>query len=229
VREAADWLEATQRCKRLVLVGLCSGADHSLIYAGFDRRVAGLVLLDPSIPRTRGHYLRYFGRRILQPRRWKDMKGSLGKVRARMSRLRGSSASDEAFRGQPDLDSKEVRAYLVNAYRRALEQEISFLAIFTGDREFLYNYRNQMLDALKGLVFGNRLQLEYFSGCDHTFSSEAQRNDLLDLVAVWMEKRDFVRGSCQPERASVGAPPSAGGPEPGGPAVTAPTAPSHAG
>jgi hypothetical protein len=49
-----------------------------------------------------------------------------------------------------------------------------------------------MLDALKGLSFGDRLQLEYFAGCDHTFCSESERRRLIDLIAAWMEGRRFA-------------------------------------
>jgi len=192
IREAADWLEATHGHKRLVLLGLCSGADHSLIYAGSDSRVAGLVLLDPSIPRTAGHYLRYFGHRILQSGRWRDIRGALARLVARIAGSRDHDPGDEEYQARPALDSKEVRAYLSNAYRKALDQDISFLTVFTGDRDHLYNYRNQMLDALKELSFGNRLQLEYFAGCDHTFCSESERGRLVETVAAWMEARRFV-------------------------------------
>ncbi len=192
IREAVDWLQAARGHERLVLVGLCSGADHGLIYAGSDARVAGLVLLDPSIPRTTGHYLRYFGQRILQSGRWRDVGGALGKLVARLAGSRQPDPRPEDYQARPALDSKEVRAYLSNAYRKALEQDIAFLTVFTGDRDHLYNYRNQMLDALKGLRFGNRLQLEYFAGCDHTFCSEAERGRLVKLVADWIEARKFV-------------------------------------
>src|SRR5690606_31730993 len=39
IREAADWLQATRGVDQLILVGLCSGADQGLIYAGGDPRV----------------------------------------------------------------------------------------------------------------------------------------------------------------------------------------------
>ena len=192
IREALDWLQATRGHQRLVLVGLCSGADHGLIYAGSDSRVGGLVLLDPSIPRTAKHHLRYVGQRILQSGRWRNFNGALKRLVERLAGSRRPEPPDQGYQARPPLDSKEVRAYLSNAYRKALEQDISFLTVFTGDRDHLYNYRNQMLDALKGLRFGNRLQLEYFAGCDHTFCSESERGRLVKLVADWIEARKFV-------------------------------------
>ena len=70
VREVVDWLVTARQARRIILVGLCSGADHSLVYGISDPRVCGLVLLDPSIPPTRGYYLRYFLRQLVRPQSW---------------------------------------------------------------------------------------------------------------------------------------------------------------
>ena len=114
----------------------------------------------------------------------------LGRHLGRMARRRDQKP-DDGMPASPSLESPEVRAYLTNAYRKAVEQEVSFLAVFTGDRDFLYNYRNQMLDALNGVQFGNRLQLEFFAGCDHTFCSESERGRLVRLVADWIQRQAF--------------------------------------
>ena len=52
IRDAMEWLETNKRIGKVVLFGLCSGADHSILYASSDRRVVGTILLDPNIPRT---------------------------------------------------------------------------------------------------------------------------------------------------------------------------------
>ena len=57
IRDAMEWLEASKQIRKVVLFGLCSGADHSILYASSDRRVVGTILLDPNIPRTHKYYL----------------------------------------------------------------------------------------------------------------------------------------------------------------------------
>ena len=57
IHDAMEWLEASKQIRKVVLFGLCSGADHSILYASSDRRVVGTILLDPNIPRTRKYYL----------------------------------------------------------------------------------------------------------------------------------------------------------------------------
>ena len=47
IRVILDWLEASRGHRRSILLGLCSGADHAIIYAGSDPRVVGAGLLDP--------------------------------------------------------------------------------------------------------------------------------------------------------------------------------------
>lgn len=54
----------------VALVGFCSGADNGLFVATQDTRVAGLVLFDPTVHRTRGFELRRISRRLTSPRSW---------------------------------------------------------------------------------------------------------------------------------------------------------------
>lgn len=190
VREALDWLEASRGANRFVLVGLCSGADHSLLYGGRDPRVRGLVLIDPSTPRTRQYYLRHYGPRLFRPRIWYNvMLGRHARVRRLAARLAGRDEGAAAYR--PDLQSPEVRAVLEGAYRAALSRGVQFLMAFTSGLEEQHNYREQVLDAFPGVAFGNRLRLEYFEGAEHTFTSEVHRARLLRLVVDWAGSTAF--------------------------------------
>ena len=96
VREVVDWLVTTRQARRIILVGLCSGADHSLVYGISDPRVCGLVLLDPSIPPTRGYYVRYFLRHLMRPQSWINIATGRGRCWKRLRKLVGI-AYDEAW------------------------------------------------------------------------------------------------------------------------------------
>ena len=69
VRAAMDLLEREAGVRRFVLGGICSGADDSFNIAPLEPRVAGLVLLDGVSYRTRGHKLRHYLPRLLNPLR----------------------------------------------------------------------------------------------------------------------------------------------------------------
>lgn len=194
IREILDMLQATRQVRRVVLVGLCSGADHSIIYAGTDERVVGVALMDPSIPRTLGYYVHHYGHRILGLRAWLNL--VLGRhpiwraLKRRLSPAPAVSPAEVEVRG-PSLEDPKVKAFLQNAYGRALANGVQLLAVLTSDRQRQHNYRRQLLDAFPQLPFGKQLWLEYFKECDHTFASAANRARLIGLVEAWMKATDF--------------------------------------
>lgn len=194
IREAIDWLAQARQVERVVLVGLCSGADHALLYAGRDPRVVGLVLLDPSTPRTRLYYVRHYGPRLLRPKSWYNLfAGRNARVRRLAASLSGEEG--EAVPSGPNLQSPQVRAILESAYRDALALGTHFLVALTSGAEDRHNYRDQVRDAFARVPFGDRLRTEYLRGVDHTFSTEAQRARLFRLVTEWVEGTAFSSGA----------------------------------
>lgn len=207
IRDVLDTLQATRGVQRVLLMGLCSGADHSVIYAASDPRVVGVVLLDPSIPRTRGYYLTHYSRRLLRVRTWMNI--ALGRHPVWKSLLRGRRSAEPVHRdalaaseaGAPrdmsearpavTLEHPEVRAYLEKAYGGALANGVQFLTVLTADRERQHNYRRQLLDAFPSLDFRGRLLIEYFARCDHTFSTLASQEKLVGLVKKWVGETGF--------------------------------------
>lgn len=193
IKEALDALEAARGVRRVILLGLCSGADHAAIYGGSDPRVVGLVLLDPAIPPTRRYRLRYWmwrmrwlGGRLSSPR-------STARLVSRLLRRDAADVDDEAqdIPMTPSLDSREVRDFLEQAYRRAIDSRLQMLAVFTAGRGDRHNYRTQMLEAFPNLRFGERLQLEYFDDSDHVFTSRANRARLTELLLGWIARTGF--------------------------------------
>ena len=71
-RDIDDALSLMQRegVGRLIVAGLCSGADNSLTAIARNERVAGAVLLDPFVFRTRRYYVVHYGPRLLRPAVW---------------------------------------------------------------------------------------------------------------------------------------------------------------
>ncbi|MEO8804844.1 MAG: alpha/beta fold hydrolase [Burkholderiaceae bacterium] len=192
IRDVLDALQATRQVRRFVLVGLCSGADHSVLYAGSDPRVVGVVLLDPSIPRTLRYYLRHYGIRLLRLRSWLNVVlGRHPHWHALKRRAVPMQDQPDADAQRPKLEEPEVRAFLQNAYGRALAQGVQFLAVLTGGLEQRHNQRRQLLDAFPELSFGAQLRLEYYKDSDHTFTSEANRARVIGLIEQWVQSTTF--------------------------------------
>ena len=185
IREALDSLEASRGIHKVILIGLCSGADHAIIYAAQDPRVTGVVLIDPSVPRTWRYYRNHYWGRLFRLRSWLNFATGRHVVWSRLRRSVQTYKEPKSRGAAPDLQSPQVRRFLEDVYARALAANINMLAVFTGDRESQHNYREQLLHAFPGLCFDGRLKLEYFGNTDHTFTPEADRRTLVQMIRDW--------------------------------------------
>lgn len=182
IRDALDWLEA-RGLGTFVLMGLCSGADRSLVYAARDLRVRGLILLDPTVPPTaRFLFL------LLRHRTVKAVRHNL------LATLKGAwpRASPAAPNGQlgagplAAIDRRRVKGFLEKAWTQVLANGTEALAIFTSGVQRSHNYREQLLDAFPRVEFGSRLSLHYLKGISHSLFTEEERAQCFALVIDWL-------------------------------------------
>lgn len=191
IEEVLDYLEQTKGIRRVVLVGLCSGANQALFYAANDPRVVGLVLLDLYIPRTSGYTLRHYGRRFLRLKSWRNILLGTHPVarglRGRFARLRIERELES-----PLIGRKAVQSLLEGAFNTVTARDVHILCLFTAGLEKQHNYRTQILDALPGVDFRSLLRLEYFADSDHTFSSTRNRARMINLLCDWFSTVTFA-------------------------------------
>ncbi len=90
---------------------------------------------------------------------------------------------------RPVADTPEIRGFPERAYAGACESGVQFLTVLTGDHGSQHNYREKLLDAFPRVPLKSRMQIEYHTESDHTFTAEAHRKWLLELVERWIEKR----------------------------------------
>jgi pimeloyl-ACP methyl ester carboxylesterase len=201
--EVLDWLERERGISRVVLVGLCSGADHAILYGHSDPRVAGLVLMEPSIPTTVRFYVHYILRRLIRLRSYISVAlGRSGLLRLWMGEL------FYGLRSKPDLrpaSLKELRfhKYLKQSYRNAIANGVQILAVLTNDTT-RQTYREQMFDAFPDIEFGDQLKVEFFQGTDHVFTSEKDRARLYDIVLNWMTTTQACPAQAANLRSGIG-------------------------
>jgi pimeloyl-ACP methyl ester carboxylesterase len=192
IREALDSLPSAREGDPVVLVGLCSGADHAIIYSGQDPRVTGVVLIDPSIPHTTGYYLRHYLRRAMHLESWINFvtgrSTSLGWLKA--GRRQRPEPSQNA-----DLDAPESRTFLEQMYQRSLEQGVNMLVVLTAGHQRQHNYRKQLIHAFPKLGLERKIRLEYFHSADHTFESRLERTRLISTISSWMSEGAATAGS----------------------------------
>ena len=185
VREALDWIETTSGATRVVLIGLCSGADQSVAYAHTDDRIVGLVLLDPSIPATWRHYLHYVAPRLTRIESWAHLLTFRSQTLRLWAHRNFARLGFRRKASQPPGPDQLERGNIASHYQSAVDKGIRILAVFTGEPT-RQTYREQMLEALPNVRFGDLLQLEYLARSDHTFILASDRIWLINLTLRWL-------------------------------------------
>jgi dienelactone hydrolase len=185
--EALDWLTVSCDVNEVVLIGLCAGAEIALRYGHSDKRVVGLVLLDPTIPPTARFYAHYISRRITQLRSWWSFVSGRGRIFEALSE-RARLAFGAAPAQTATAADHRIRSELEQLYLKSLDRNLKVLIVQTGGPlEGRQSYREQLFDALPNVPFQGWVSLEYFKDADHTFTSESERARLQDLVLGWIK------------------------------------------
>jgi len=188
IREVLDTLEKSNEVKKFILVGLCSGADHAVLYAHTDPRVVGLVLMDPTLPPTLRYYVHYVMQRLKNLRNWISVAtGRSGLMRLASTHLISSVRSKTALEGL-NLQNLRFSSHLAQCYRDAAARDVRMLAVFTSV-SVRHTYKQQMLDAFPEASVGGRLRLEFFPESDHLFSGEQERFRLRTVICDWLDSR----------------------------------------
>jgi pimeloyl-ACP methyl ester carboxylesterase len=188
IRDVLDSLEKTHQLNRFILVGLCSGADHAVLYGHTDARVVGLVLMDPTLPPTLRYYLYYVIQRLKNVRNWISVvTGRSGLFRLMSTHLANSVRSNTELDGLT-LQNLRFSSYLVRCYRGAATHGIRMLSVFTSV-SVRHTYKQQMLDAFPEASAGGKLRLEFFPDTDHLFSGTKERTRLRMVIAAWLDSR----------------------------------------
>jgi dienelactone hydrolase len=196
IRETLDWLETVRHASRVILIGLCSGADYAVLYGPTDPRVVGLILLDPTLPPTFRYYLKHVGPRLLRLSSWLSVATGKGHILTMLRERVASALARHGRFGPWSMQNPKVRSYVEKTYQTLVESGIEILAVFTaGPSSVRQNYREQLFDAFPNVPFEKKLRLEYFEDCDHTFVAEADRGRLTRAIMEWIDKLKISDGS----------------------------------
>lgn len=185
VSEALDWLTASCDVNEAILIGLCAGAEIALRYGHSDKRVTGLVLLDPEIPPTARFYAHYTGRRLMKLNSWWSFvrgRGLLweGLIARARSAFGATTSQSESAAGE------RIRSELEQLYSKSFERKLNVLIVVTGGA-LEGRYREQLFDAFPDIPLKGWVSLEYYRDADHTFTSEKIRAALQDLILEWIK------------------------------------------
>lgn len=186
LRAAIDaFFAAAPGMREVVLWGLCDGASAAAMYARSDRRVAGLVLLNPWVRTDDGlaratlrHYYRQrlgessFWRRLLSGRLdlVRSVKSAFGLVRAALAPASPAPALPERMHAA--LAAFGGRVMVIIGGADLTGREFCDLAAAT--------------PAWKKLLAGPRVTRHELDGADHTFSRRAWRDQVAAWTSAWV-------------------------------------------
>ena len=196
IAAAMDALQvARPEVRRVVLWGLCDGASAALLYVQRTRdpRVGGLALLNPWVrtPQTlaRATLRHYYLQRMLQPGFWRKLLGgSVGLMALRdwwhnyrIARLHQGQAAASS----PGAPFAERMA----EGWRACEGPI--LLVLSGDDVTAHEFSGHAGShaSWQGTLDEPRLTRVELSAADHTFSSAALGERVIELTAEWLQSR----------------------------------------
>jgi pimeloyl-ACP methyl ester carboxylesterase len=194
IRLAMTHLEATRQATKFLVFGLCSGANHAAVTAFVEPRVVGLMLIDPSVQRTRRSKIVHVIRRLRHASTLREVVLLRHPVFRRSAGGRSSAAMSvaQAAEGQSGQRATPDTATASPAdTRQSIEalvaRNVHMMLVFTGGVNHQYNYYEQLHDLLPGLDFRGLLRLHYMPDTDHTVSDVAGRATLLARLVDWLQ------------------------------------------
>ena len=172
LRQAADALDARKLGPQCMLIGLCSGAHDVHRFAASDDRVVGALFIDGyAYPTARFKAIRW-QQRLSQPLRM-------------LRRLSEKPGEDQPPGIEVDLFRHPPQAQAQADYERMLTRGAHLAFVYTGDVQYEYVYRDQLLDAFP--LLRGHAKVWYLPHADHTLTRRQTREELIALARDWLK------------------------------------------
>jgi len=189
-----QFFAAVPALKEVVIWGLCDGASAALFYAEKDRRVSGLVLLNPWARSEQGlaraTLKHYYRARLLDPAMWKKIVLLRFDYGATARSFCAQLAA--VFASKPAAPTKEITQDQLSFHSRMRTGLARFegkvLLIISGAdltaKEFLdmANGANEW----RALLGAPRMSRQTLGPADHTFSRRPWRDQVANWTGAWL-------------------------------------------
>ncbi len=177
----ADVADATQLlceqsgCSRVVLMGLCSGAEHAHIAACSNPDVAGAVFLDGYIYRTPGFFVRHYLPRVFNPARWLRF----------LSRQRHRKAVVDAAEFNVVYPP---RAIVSRELGDMLNRGLKLFFIYSGGISEQFNHLCQFGECFRRVARHPATSVDFFASTDHTYILDRDRKQVINAIERWLQQ-----------------------------------------
>ncbi|MBU2709932.1 hydrolase 1, exosortase A system-associated [Zooshikella harenae] len=186
--------------KDIVLWGLCDAASAALLYGFQDKRIAGLVLLNPWVRSeaslAKVYVKNYYLARLINPDLWRKVfSGKFGFTQA-FSDL-WDNVKQVLFPEQSPQPSKqkssghsEAAVDFVTGMRLGLERFKGEILIILSGNDLTADEFRELLNASspwKQVINQHHVERYEVSGATHTFSSASWRDEVAEKTLAWLK------------------------------------------
>ena len=189
-----QFIAAVPGMQQVVLWGLCDAASAALLYAAQDRRVAGLVLLNPWVRTEEGiartTLKHYYRRRLMQPHLWRLVfSGRFDFVRSAKAMVHLVREALGARRGPAAAAAVPAPAPLPERMYAGLSQFGGKVLLIISGADLTAQEFSDMAGASgkwKRLLGAARVTRHQLAKADHTFSRRAWRDQVANWTSEWV-------------------------------------------
>jgi uncharacterized protein len=198
-----QFFSSVPELKEVVIFGLCDAATAALLYANRDRRISGLVLINPWVRTEEGlarTYLKhYYSKRLLSADLWqKVLQGNfnyLGALRSLANALATSMFKKTFSWFFTHADSQETliaKHATLALPERMHESFLSFkgrvLLILSGNDLTAQEFSDLANGShgWRALMKSPRISRVELPGADHTFSRRDWRQKVVSSTSLWL-------------------------------------------
>lgn len=171
--------------EQFVLFGLCSGADNGLATALVDRRVVGVIALDPPAYPSRRGQLRRAAATLPGWLASGELPARVASVaRRRLTPAPHGDDSDHDGGQRRELPSRDAHGRTLAALA---DRGVRVLAIYSGVHGVRYNHAEQLFEHFPTLR--GRIETAFFPEVNHSFTELAAQAALGELVVGWYARQ----------------------------------------
>lgn len=194
IQAAVDVLfEKVKSLKRVVLWGLCDGASAAVAYAGTDKRVNAVVMLNPWIVESEQSLqialLRYYWWRLKTPVFWKNLFSG----RVRFSNILGKDNKKLEQASDHASGANKVERSADTAAVRVLDDMAKFrgpiLTILSGGDRTAVEFESVLNRSRRGKKLKKKpsFVLKKLPEADHTLSREQWQTQMEQITLDWLK------------------------------------------
>jgi len=179
MQAAMEQLQRMKLASKFIPVGLCSGGNDAHLLARVDDRVVAAAFIDHYQYRTPRAFFIQLAQKLTDPRRIGNF------LRRKWAELSGKPRTEY----DPNLVNffeQPPREQFLGDLERFMRRRMALFFLYTGENQNVYNYADQLYDVCPRLRDYPLQSLHYVPRCDHTFTHEEMRAQLIAVLERWL-------------------------------------------